>query len=211
MSTGNGNNIDLGTLGGSASAAYSVNDNGQIVGNADFGWWSVGHATLFDITGSGNNIDLGTLEGDRSCALSINNNGQIVGYSANILGNCHATLFDPTGNGNNIDLGTLGGSASAAYGINDSGQIVGYAFGTTFNSHATLFDITGNGNNIDLNTLIDPTSGWTLYCARSINNNGWIVGEGMNPDGDMHAYLLTPEPATIFLLGLVSLLLRKKQ
>jgi hypothetical protein len=89
--------------------------------------------------------------------------------------------------------------------INDSGQIVGdYAY------HAYLFDPTGQGNNIDLNTLIDPSSGWTLMEAYCINNNGWIVGNGINPYGVAHAYLLTPEPATIVLLGLGSLFVRRR-
>jgi hypothetical protein len=44
--------IDLGTLGGPGSAALSINDPGQIIGEADE------RATLFDQTGAGNNIKL---------------------------------------------------------------------------------------------------------------------------------------------------------
>jgi hypothetical protein len=74
-----------------------------------------------------------------------------------------------------------------------------------------LFDPTGNGNNINLNALIDPDSGLILKCAYSINNHGWIVGSGINPDGLSHAFLLTPEPATILLLGFGGLLLKKRR
>jgi hypothetical protein len=44
--------------------------------------------------------------------------------------------------------------------------------------------------------------GWTLTIAYSINNNGWIVGSGINPDGYSRAYLLIPEPATLSILAL---------
>jgi len=166
------------------SAALSINDNGQIVG------FCRGHATLFDPTGDGNNIDLGTLENRPPVAYSINNIGQIVGTAHGMLGGSSlAILFDPTGGGNNIAMG--GGAAKS---INNSGQIVGariYRI-APMSHHAILFDPTGEGNNIDLNTLIDPNLGWELNSAESINNNGWIVGRGINPDGHAHAFLLKP-------------------
>jgi hypothetical protein len=129
--------------------------------------------------------------------------GQIVGFSTDGLGVEHPTLFDPTGHGNNIDIDLLGGGR--AYSINNRGQIVGVTAGG-----ATLFDPTGNGNNINLNTLIAPNSGWTLDNALSINDRGWIVGWCRNTDGELHGYLLVPEPATIGLLGLGMLCFRRR-
>lgn len=109
----------------------------------------------------------------------------------------HATLFDPTGNDNNIDLGTLpGGLRSYAYSINDNDQIVGYSY-TSHIIHAAMFDPTGGGDNVDLNELIEPDSGWVLTEARCINDNGWIVGQMTNSEGDEHAFLITPTPLTI--------------
>ncbi len=191
--TGKGKNVNLGTLGGDKSEAYSINDSGQIVG---FAWTTTSYssrATLFDPTGGGNNIDLGTLGGIYSEAHSINNSGQIVGRALTTSNHFHSTLFDPTGDGNNIDLGTLGGTDSMAYSISNNGQIVGCAFLSGQQSNpATLFDPTGGGNNLDLNTLIDPGLGWTLSVAECINDNGWIVGYGLNPDGYERAFLVTP-------------------
>lgn len=195
--TGNGNDVNLGN-----GVAYSINKNGQIVGT------NSGGATLFDSTGKSNNINLGTLGKPGSEAFSINNNGQIVGYSYDIYGNTRAALFDSTGNGNNINLGK-----GWAKSINNKSQIVGYAQDLS-NPYATLFDSTGNGNNINLNTLIDPLSGWDLRYATCINDNGWIVGYGVNSQSTgFDAFLLTPvpEPASLSLLVLGGLALMRKR
>jgi probable HAF family extracellular repeat protein len=202
-STGGGNNTNLGSLGGTWSWAESINDKDQIVGGS-YTYGNAGiFACLFDATG-GPIINLGNLGNDGSYANSINNNGQIVGYAYNRSGDNRAVLFDPTGDGANKDLGTLAGyNDSFAEFINDNGQIVGEAMINDYSTyHAVLFDPTGQGHNLDLNTLIDPSLGWTLSFAYGINNNGWIVGKGINPDGYEHAFLLTPEPTTLLLLGL---------
>lgn len=187
--TGVGVNVDMSYLIG---CAYSINTAGQIVGTKTY--YSGGNrAIIYDPTGAYNNIELHKNMGRQprryGGAYAINDAGQIVGYEE-----ARAALFDVTGAGNNIDLGTLGGDHSEALSINDAGQIVGsaeYTFGDT-HRHATLFDPTGAGNNIDLNTLIDPASGWTLERADDINSSGWIVGSGINPQGEQHAFLLIP-------------------
>ena len=195
--TGGGANKDLKTLGGYESGyeseALSNNDSSKIVGWADNSS-SYERACIFDNTGGGANRDLGSLGGDCSMAWSINNNNQIVGWALDSLDNYHACLFDPTGGGANKDLGTLGGDGSEAYCINDDGEIAGYALDSSGQSRACIFDSTGSGNNIDLNTRIDPNSGWTLLYASSIDNEGWIVGQGINSLGQTHAFLLLPEP-----------------
>jgi uncharacterized membrane protein len=203
-STGNGANKDLGI-----GCAYS-NNGSEVVG-------SRATACMFDISGGEANTYLGALGGSQSNAWSINEAGQIVGSASinNIFPNniTHACLFDSSGNGSNIDLGTLGGSSSEALSINDSGQIVGWSLssGGPFPPiHACLFDPTGHGNNIDLNTLISPSSSWTLNYAYSINNSGWIVGQGVH-NGQTRAFLLTPEPATLLLFGLGGVILRRRK
>jgi hypothetical protein len=56
---------------------------------------------------------------------------------------------------------------------------------------------------VDLNSLVGE-SGWTLSVAWSINNNGWIVGSGINPHGQYSAFLLTgvPEPSSMALAAI---------
>jgi probable HAF family extracellular repeat protein len=46
----------------------------------------------------------------------------------------------------------------------------------------------------NLNNLIDPANGWFLLEAFEINDMGQIVGQGINPYGEEHAFLLTPVP-----------------
>ena len=181
------NVIDLGTIGGEFSIAYSINNNGQIVGYATKNPSYVG-ATLFDPTGAGNNIDLGTLGGiSVSRANSINDNGQIVGAAYSSSGGERACLFDPTGAGNNIDLGTFDGGGSFANSINDNGQIVGTTYSGS-GRYAILFDSTGAGNNIDLGNL--GGSGPHISYGNSINDNGQIIGSS-----DGYATLFDPTGA----------------
>jgi len=177
--SGAGNHIDLGTLGGERSMAWDINNAGQIVGAAETGAGDM-HATLFDPTGGGNNLDLGTL-GETSHARGINDLGQIVGSSkvemidAEWAQSERATLFDPTGGGDNIDLGTLDGyTDSTAMAINNLGQIVGYAYRAESGERAVLFDGTGGGNNVDLGVL--SGGGTTSSRASDINDAGQIVG-----------------------------------
>jgi probable HAF family extracellular repeat protein len=122
--TGRGYNIDLGTLGGEQSDAYSINDIGQIVGWADSNDPHQGpHATLFTLNAEAENIDLGTLGGPSSAASSNNSSGQIVGCAGTPDG-LHPTVFDPNAPAGNTDLGGLFGFIhSYAFCINNTGSM----------------------------------------------------------------------------------------
>ncbi|MHC4099200.1 MAG: right-handed parallel beta-helix repeat-containing protein [Planctomycetota bacterium] len=220
--TGAGDNIDLGTLGGDESWASSINNSSQIVGTAYRLFTTTGgrlppvtssylRATLFDATGQGNNIDLGTLlytYGICCCsgAMSINDSGQIVGAAWNVnlfpVVKTMAVLFDPTGGENNIFLSSPAEHYSFAYSINNRAQIIGWGGLCSNNPCGTgpvLFDPAGQGNNVNLYDLIDPCCGWILKEVWSINDSGWIVGEGINPAGRHHAFLMKPiPPKTIY-------------
>jgi probable HAF family extracellular repeat protein len=180
---------DLGALvSGGESAAFGINDSGQVVGWADSSDYFHPHAFL--CTGD-TMYDLGTLsgaEGSESRAWAINNSGQIVG-EATAAGGAHAFLYS---NATMQDLGTLASPYnfdSSANGINDSGQVVGSATTSSYVFHAFLYS---NGTMEDLNSLIASASGWTLSKAGAINDSGQIVVGGYNPSGQYDAFLLTP-------------------
>jgi probable HAF family extracellular repeat protein len=175
-----GSLLDLGTLYGGVSAAYGINNSGQVVGQ------SSGRAFLW--TEQAGMKDLGTFDGTNGGATgadAINDLGQIVGASYSSAFGTHAAYFSRFGP---VDLGTLGGFSEASA-VNNLGQVVGDSGGRAF-----LTDLYG-GPMMDLNTLIPPDSGWSnLFTADGINDAGQIVGTGQLPGYDMiHAFLLTPE------------------
>jgi hypothetical protein len=48
----------------------------------------------------------------------------------------------------------------------------------------------------DLNELLPADSGWILMEARGMNNYGQIVGTGLSPQHQRHAFLMTPDGGT---------------
>jgi probable HAF family extracellular repeat protein len=169
--------VDLGTLGGLESRAYSEK-GGRIVGASQTSDGAI-HAFKYE---QGAMIDLGTLGGTTSWAFAINSAGSIVG-SASLGGDVAVHAFLWTETDGMMDLGTLGGTYSRAAGINDDGQIAGWAQmpGDTA-YHAFLWDAT-NGMQ-DLGTLGGETSFAYDIAA------GMVCGEAMLPDGSSHAFTI---------------------
>src|SRR6266545_806107 len=117
---------DLGTLGGTVTAAAGVNALGQVVGFSITGEGFI-HAFLWE---RGRMIDLKTLGGESSYATAINDAGDVVGFSQiSRSRNAHAFLWR-RGRGMR-DLGTLGGTQSFASDITNAGLVVGRAFDST--------------------------------------------------------------------------------
>lgn len=214
----NGKLQDLGTLGGSFSAATAISQAGHVVGKSDTriedglpGSPSPTHAALWE-PGSVRAEDLGTLSGGaNSAASAVNRLGQVVGYSESSDAPRHAFLYTDHVM---TDLGSLPASdpysrpISVASGINDRGYVVGTASSVPVytdaqklqesSSRAVLWLPTGASpfqrRLVDLNACLAANNYWTLESARAINNHGEIVGVG-RIDGKKHAFLLKPLPA----------------
>lgn len=115
--------LDLGTLGGTTSSAYGINDARQVVGMADT---AGGQSHAFMWTAASGMVDLGTLGGTFSRATAINNHGVVIGSWAP----SDASNYRPfrwTSATGMVDLTTAMGAVGYTFlhAINDLGEIVG--------------------------------------------------------------------------------------
>jgi probable HAF family extracellular repeat protein len=189
-----GKMVDLGTLGGSCAFAYSLNNRGQVVGQATLDGDQEDHPFIWE---QGKMEDLGALGGTYGYAAWLNDSGEVVGAASNE--GDQAFLAFHWKNGKMTNLGALPDNAcSVSDAINSSGQVVGgsgFSLSAFFPActdsveHAFLSE---NGRMIDLNRFVPDSSDLTLNEAVFINDRGEISGTGTLPGGDQHAFLLIP-------------------
>jgi probable HAF family extracellular repeat protein len=193
----------LGTLGGTNSHANAVNVAGQVTGWAETANGER-HAYLYE---NGAMQDLGT-PGGQSVGNALNEAGTVVGDMR--LDPASPATRGFVWNDGQIDyIGTLGGASSTALDINNRGWVVGSSALADGGRHGYLYI---DGELIDLNTLLAPGSGWTVYDALSINDQGDIVVYGTTGENFGYAVLTVPEPRAWALLavGLPLLLARRR-
>jgi probable HAF family extracellular repeat protein len=159
---------ELGTLGGNGSAAYAINDYGQVVG-----------AALNEVPDPFSNGFPAAYCGSTLCI----SDGYFYGalfFPA--LTQTHAVLWQ---NGSIRDLGTLGGPDSVAWQINDRSQIAGQSYinstpnATTGVPTIDPFFIGEDGEMVDLGNPLGGTVTWTT----GLNNRGEVIG-AMSVAGD---------------------------
>lgn len=181
----NGIMTSLAQAGYAQSAAFGINDVGQVVGillTQD----NVSTAAMYY---NGTMTDLGSPLLDGSQFWTINNAGLIAAFAWNATEYRSFLFF----NGTVIDLGSLTGYPQTyVWGMSETGQMVGSvtnAGGTL--SHAFLY--TG-GQLHDLNDVLPAGQGWEyLTAAYAVNSSGQIAGYG-RINGQYRGFLMTPVP-----------------
>jgi len=180
--------IDLGTLGGTSSLGFGINNAGLVDGvstvsdgNQHAFLWRRGHMT-----------DLGTLGGPNSIAYWVNNSNEasiqsdtssndplgedFCGFGTHLI--CLGALWN---DGTMTALPTLGGNNGVAFTLNDRGQIVGVAENQTQDSSCPAPQV------LDYEAVIwgpkpseirrlRPLAGDTVGFALGVNNRGQAVG-----------------------------------
>jgi probable HAF family extracellular repeat protein len=172
-------------LGGYGSSARAINSAGMIVGTADLPNF-LGAPCYWPASG-GSPVPMNIDTSSFGEALAVNDLGQAVGYSYTETGTVAFFWSQETGE---INLGNLGNHHASASGINNRGEVVGQSYipGTSATQHGFVWR---NGVMHDLQTMIPADSGWILWDAVAIANDGRIVGGGVH-NGTAHAFLLTP-------------------
>lgn len=185
--TSTGDTVDLGNFGLSKINALSINDRGDIAGSYVYEFDSSksnDHLRPFRLSADGRLDLIPTLGGTYIYHVVMNSSGDVAGsstmpYAPPSLFQTHAFLFK---DGITTDIDLLNSKGSVANGMNNQGDVVGqfsipnpevwqHSGGNAF--------LYRNGMMYDLNRLLDSSGdGWVLYRATSINDNGWIVGQG---------------------------------
>jgi probable HAF family extracellular repeat protein len=198
--------ITLGRLGPGQSVAHAVSADGSVVvgesGNQAFRWTSEG-----GIVGLGYLDDLVWY----SHAYGVSADGSVV------VGESNNEAFRWTSEGGMVGLGHLvPGQSRAVAASADGSVVVGVDGGAAFiwdpvNGMRDLSVVLVNDYGLDL-------TGWTLGMARGVSADGrTIVGTGVNPNGQVEAWLaVLPEPGTGLIavagaLGVVALRRRPLQ
>jgi probable HAF family extracellular repeat protein len=181
--------VDLGTLGGSLSWAFDLNNNNQVVGYANDADGN-DRAFLFSdanangVADAGEMVNLGTLAGDAaSYAYGVNDRGQVVGTSRTTPlgadGDERAVRFNPGASPTNLGVGTgSNGYGSSATDVSDSSQVVGGVL-QGFNYLPFVRSAAGT---VSTFTLPAPYNLWGE--ARAINDAGFVVGYSGSTLGD---------------------------
>jgi probable HAF family extracellular repeat protein len=185
--------------GDATAAATAINQHGQIVGisgdcDVAVGRWSARRAVLWD---HGTVMEIPNLGGEAwHTPTAINDAGVVVGFS-NPIGVAHgdlkphAFLWREGRPIKDLDVLPDGDDNSQAFDVNARGQVVG----TSCKGDDCRAFVWENDVMYDLRDLVDRTFQGSFLSARSINDAGEITGNVVLPNGEIRAFVATPQPA----------------
>ena len=162
---------DIGTLGGSSSVGYGLNNAGTVVGTARIANSSAWHAFRWE---NGVIQDISGVYGE---SMGVNSAGHAA-VSVSIDSNWRACVW---ADGVLTDIGSLGGPDAWAGDINDSDMVVGQSSLTSGAPHAFIWD----GEMHDLGVLL----GGSTSTALGVNVYGDVAGWSTDEFDDQHAVL----------------------
>ena len=174
---------DLGTLGGTQSFAYAVNDLGQVVGSSWIAGDTASHSFLYSNGKMQDLYPLNSQDVQTVGPTGINDFGQIAsGLTENGV---YVPAILNSATGSMTMIGSLGNGGASTFGvatsINNFGSATGYSYVDNFNRHAFLFK---SGSISDMGSFGGYSSG------ASINDWGQVVGSASDsPSGVAHAFL----------------------
>jgi probable HAF family extracellular repeat protein len=184
--------LNLGTLGGTYSAAYGLNDSGQVVGYSYPAGDNLRYHAFRTVANSPITAasDLGTIgTDDDSYGAAINASGQVTGGSfPSDFSISRAYRTTPGGSVSaTTSLGSFGGTQTDGYAINNLGQVVGHSYGSG-NGGDHAFRTTATGGITPASDL--GTLGGSLSVALGINESAQVVGASSLPEDDFahHAF-----------------------
>jgi len=214
-------NHEVAWLPGQQSRASSINEDGEIAGQAIAPGGKRSGPVLWK-NNSAIDLNLCCAGGARA----INGRHQIAGDSYDEAGKYHAFVWDEMNGARRLNV--AGAEYSSALALNDDGVVLVKATpgGLFFFSgdrsrpvdipkgspramnndrtvvgsfgpdpaHQRAFVWNEDGGIEDFNTLIPPNSGWTLEVASGVNDRGEIVGWGDHGGIDNAGFLLRPLP-----------------
>jgi uncharacterized membrane protein len=174
--------VNFGTVdfpGAPDSAAYAINDHGQILGGYGPDLQTNAPNTGFYLNRNAfQEIDFPGAA--QTAAFGLNNVGEISGTYIDVAGNYHGFNL-VKGIYTGVDV--PGAVLTQAQGVNDSGEIVGLYYDSGSNA--------GQGfalNGSTFTTIDMPGATGGTYCV-GVNNSGEIVGEYIDSAGDYHGFL----------------------
>ena len=172
------------TLVGPAGTVFfstvAANSSGLIIGNGTSATTAYG---IYWPTPSSTGIQL---QGSQANPTGVSSDGRIVG----IEGGSQKMYYWASGAAAPTVI-TVNNVTLIPSGINNKGVFCGSA-----QNGSTGYPFVGTvaSGPVDIGTLLDATStGWILYRAYAINDQGWIVGDGLDPLGRSAGFLAIPQ------------------